>query len=121
MYTFSNFELTDVCGFKKFAEAFNNTFELSQFRRINDTTVSWETGKYGTHTLGVTSPNVFIILDFDGNDEKYFVMEVKFGNNKQYCDKFNSPIAALNYLNACVNIIKARKKKVDDIWYEYGF
>jgi len=121
MYTFSNFELTDVCGFQKFAEAFNGTFELSQFRRINDTTISWETDKYGTRTLGVTSPHVFITLDFDGNDEKYFVMDVKFGNNKNYCDKFNSPMAALNYLNACVNIIQARKKRVDSIWEEYGF
>ena len=121
MYTFSNYELTDACGFQKFAEAFNSTFELSQFHRINDTTISWKTSKYGTRTLGVMSPNVFIILDFDGNDDKYFVMEVKFGNSKEYRNKFNSPIAALNYLNACVNIIKARKKRVDDIWYEYGF
>lgn len=121
MYTFSNFELTEVRGFRNFAKVFNDTFELSQFRRINDTTISWNTSTYGSNAFGVTPPNVFIILDFDGNDEKYFVMEVKFGNNKNYCDKFNSPMAALNYLNACVNIIKARKKKVDSIWEEYGF
>lgn len=121
MYTFSNFELTEVCGFDKFAKAFNSIFELSQFHRINDMTISWETGKYGTRTLGVTSPNVFITLDFDDNDDKYFVMEVKFSNNSVYCEKFNSPMAALNYLNACVNIIQARKKRVDSIWEEYGF
>ena len=121
MYTFSNFELTDVRGFKKFAEVFNDTFTLSQFRRINDTTISWNTSTYGFNAFGVVSPNVLITLDFDGNDGKYFVMEVKFGNSKQYCDKFNSPIAALNYLNACVNILQARKKKIDSIWKEYGF
>ena len=121
MYIFSNFELIDVCGFKKFAEVFNNTFALSQFRRINDVTISWNTSTYGSNAFNVTSPNVFITLDFDGNNKKYFAMEVKFGNNKQYCGKFNSPIAALNYLNVCVNIIKARKKRIDDIWYEYGF
>ena len=121
MYTFSNFELTDVRGFKKFAEVFNDTFTLSQFRRINDTTISWNTSTYGFNAFGVVPPNIFIILDFDGNDEKYFAMEVKFGDNKSYCGKFNSPISALNYLNACVNIIKARKKKVDSIWEEYGF
>lgn len=121
MYTFSNFELTDMHGFRDFAKVFNDTFELSQFRRISDTTISWDTSIYGSNAFSVTSPNVFIILDFDGNDEKYFVMEVKFGNSKQYCDKFNSPIAALNYLNACVNILQARKKKIDSIWKEYGF
>lgn len=119
MYHFSDFELTSVRGFDQFAKAFNGTFELSQFRRINDMTISWETGKYGTRTLGIASPNVFITLDFDDNDDKYFVMEVKFSDSV-YCEKFNSPMAALNYLNICVNVIKARKKKVDSIWEEYG-
>lgn len=121
MYHFSNFELTSARGFDKFAKAFDGTFELSQFRRISDMIISWETGKYGSHTLGVTSPNVFVTLDFDDNDNRYFVMEVKFGNESVYCEKFNSPMAALNYLNACVNIIQARKKRVNSIWEEYGF
>ena len=125
MYTFSNFELTDVSGFQKFAEAFNGTFELSQFRRTNDMTIAWETAKYGTSVPGVPCPIIFITLNFDDNNDKYFVMEVKLGNetiyDTAYCDKFNSPMAALNYLNTCVNIIQARKKRVDSIWGEYGF
>ena len=121
MYYFSDFELTSVRGFDQFAKAFDGIFELSQFRRINDMTISWETGKYGTRALGIPSPNVFITLDFDDNYDKYFVIEVKFNNETVYCKKFNSPMAALKYLNLCVNVIKARKKKVDSIWEEYGF
>lgn len=121
MYHFSDFELTSARGFDQFAKAFDGTFELSQFRRINDMTISWATEKYGTRVLGVPSPIVFITLDFDDNDDKYFIMEFKFGNETVYCEKFNSPMAALSYLNACVNIIQARKKRIDAIWEEYGF
>ena len=119
MYHFSDFELTSASGFDQFAKAFNDTFALCQFRRTSDETISWDTGKYGT--LDAVSPYVFITVDFDNNDDNFFVMEVKFGNGTVYCEKFNSPMAALNYLNSCVNIIQARKKRVDAIWEEYGF
>ena len=121
MYHFSDFELTSARGFDQFAKAFDGIFKLSQFRRINDMTISWETEKYGTHALGILSPNVFITLDFDDNYDKYFVIEIKFGNDTVYCEKFNSPITALNYLNICIDAIKTRKKKVDSIWEKYGF
>ena len=125
MYHFSDFKLTNVCGFYRFAKEFDGTFELSQFRRINDMTIGWQSTKYGTGVSGVPCPIILITLDFDDDDDKYFVMEVKLGSgtiyDTVYCDKFNSPMAALNYLNACVNIIQARKKRADSIWKEYGF
>lgn len=123
MYTFSNFELTDVCSFQKFAEAFTDTFKLSHFRRINDTTISWSASVYGINAFGVTPPEISITFDFDGNNNGYFIMKVRFGFSKTlvYCNKFNSPMAAIDYLNRCVNVIKNRKKRINSIWEEYGF
>lgn len=125
MYHFSDFELTSARGFDQFAKEFDGTFELSQFSRINDMTICWNSAKYGVCVPGVPSPIICITIDFDHNDDKYFVMEVKFGNGTVYetvyCEKFNSPMTALNYLNSCVNIIQSRKKRIDSIWEEYGF
>lgn len=113
--------LTNIPNFQKFAEVFDGNFELPQFERINDTTISWKTGKYGTHNSNVVSPNVFITLAFDDRNCAYFILEVKFVKDKSYYQNFPELTKALDHLNAAVRSVRYKKERVNSIWERYGF
>lgn len=121
MYAESNYELYDVPTFINFAKEFiGKEFEICQFSRINDTTVSWQSQRYRIRTTTAVSPNVFITVDFDNEDKTWFVLEVKFHGETRFRRNFESPVDAVKYLNNSVETIQTKKNCLDTIWAEYG-
>lgn len=93
-------------------------FNLSQFKRINDYTISWMDQKNCDMADRLF---IFIMLDYDDCDREIFRLGLRYGNSYIFSEKFDNPYMAVNYLNLAADIVRARKHKCDSSWLKYGF
>ena len=110
--------LCDIPNFINCVKDSKYRFNLSQFKRINDYTISWMDQD---NCDMADKPFIFIILDYDEYNREIFRMNVKYGNNCIFNGKFDNPYMAVDYLNLAADIIRTRKHKCDSSWLKYGF
>ena len=110
--------LSDSCMFSNFVKEFNDKVKIDQFRRINDTTISWtEHPRLGYNR----TPNIFIKLVFDEENVPFFELLVKFSNDIVCFHRFMSPTDAIDYVNSAINSIRERQQYCDELWHLYCF
>ena len=110
--------LADNYMFYDFANEFNGEITIDQFKRINDTTISW---LEHPRLCNNRTPKVFIKLVFDENNIPVFELLVKFSENIVCRRTFKTAIDAINYVNNAINSARTRKQCCDEIWSRYGF
>ena len=111
----------DKYAFKKFAEAMKEQeIKVDQFTRISDTDVSWQGYKDMRISHSIT-PTIFIRMKINDRQEPYFILEVCFFQQKYCYQKFDTPIAAIDYLNNAINRSRTHQQIIDNIWAKYGF
>ena len=110
--------LVDNGMFYDFANAFDGKVKIEQFKRINNTTISWtEHPRLGNSR----TPNIFIKLIFDKENVPFFELLVKFSDYIVCFQKFITANDAIDYVNSAINSVRARKQRRDEIWSRYGF
>lgn len=109
--------LVDNCTFYNFANKFNGEVKIDQFKRINDTSISWTKSPRLCNSL---TPDIFIELIFDKNNVPIFELLVKFSGNIVYRQTFKTATDAINYVNNAINSARTRKQCCDKIWNHYG-
>ena len=110
--------LVDNSVFYDFANEFDGEVKIEQFKRINDTTISWtEHPRLGNSR----TPNIFIKLVFDENNVPFFELLVKFSDDIVCFQKFFTAIDAIDYMNNAIDSARTRKQYRDEIWSRYGF
>ena len=109
--------LVDNRTFYNFANKFNGEVKIDQFKRINDTTISWTKSPrlYNNRT-----PNIFIKLIFDKNNVPIFELFVKFSGKIVCRQTFKTATDAINYVDNAINSARTRKQYRDKIWSHYG-
>lgn len=112
---FDNLVNNDV--FYAFANEFNDEVKIDQFRRINDTTISWTKRPSFSY---VCTPNIYIELIFDKNNAPVFELTVKFFTQVVCFQKFVTASDAIDYVNNALNSARTRKQYRDEIWSRYG-
>lgn len=110
--------LVNNCTFYNFANKFNGEVKIDQFKRINDTTISWTKSPrlYNSRT-----PNISIKLTFEENNVPVFELTIKFPGNVFYCQRFQTVTDAIDYVNNAINSARTHKQCRDKIWSHYGF
>lgn len=108
----------DSGSFYGFANEFKGVIEITQFERINDTTISWI--KHPRLHNNCT-PNVFIKLVFDENNVPVFELLVQFSTESVCFQKFVTATDAIDYVNNAIDSARTRKQYRDEIWSRYGF
>ena len=109
--------LVDNCTFYNFANKFNGEVKIDQFKRINDTTISWTKSPRLCNSL---TPNIFIELIFDENNVPVFKLIVEFFDDIFCFEKFQTVTDAIDYVNNAINSARTRKQYCDKIWSHYG-
>ena len=110
----------DKYPFKKFAEAMKEQeIKIDQFARISDMDVSWQGSKDLYISRSIT-PTIFIRMKINDGQEPYFILEVCFSQERYCYQKFNTPIAAIDYLNNAINQSRTHQQIIDNIWAKYG-
>lgn len=112
---FDNF--VDNAMFYGFANEFNGEVKIDQFKRINDTTVSW-TERPRLHNN--RTPNIFIELIFDENNTPVFELTIKFFEDIIELRIFDTATHAIDYVNDAINHARIHKRYCDEIWGRYG-
>ena len=106
--------------FKKFAEAMKEQeIKIDQFARISDMDVSWQGGK-NLYISRSIIPTIFIRMKINDGQEPYFILEVCFSQERYCYQKFDTPIAAIDYLNNAINQSRTYQQIIDNIWAKYG-
>ena len=110
--------LVDNSMFYDFSNEFDGDIKIEQFKRINDTTISWtELSRLGNSR----TPNIFIKLVFDENNVPFFELLVKFSGDIVCFQKFFTATDAIDYVNNAIDSARTRKQYCDEIWSRYGF
>lgn len=110
--------LIDNGMFYDFANEFDSEVKIEQFKRINDTTISWtEHPRFGNSRI----PNIFIKLVFDENNVPFFELLVKFSGDIVCFQKLFTATNAIDYINNAIGSVRTRKQYLDEIWSRYGF
>ena len=110
--------LVDNSMFYDFANEFEGDIEINQFKRINDTTISWTECPRLTNSR---TPNIFIKLIFDEKNVPFFELLVKFSSDIVCSQKFVTATDAIDYANNAIGSARTRKQYRDEIWSRYGF
>lgn len=110
--------LVNDCTFYHFANKFNGEVKIDQFKRINDTTISWTKSPrlYNSRT-----PNISIKLTFEENNVPVFKLTIKCSGNIFYVQRFQTVTDAIDYVNNAINSARTHKQCRDEIWSRYGF
>ena len=110
--------LVDSGAFYDFANEFNGEVKIDQFKRINDTTISWIERP---HLGNSRTPNIFIKLAFDENSVPFFELLVKSYDMVVCFQKFITVTDAIDYVNNAINYARTYKQYRNEIWSRYGF
>ena len=110
--------LVDNCTFYNFANKFNGEVKIDQFKRINDTTISWTKSP---RLCNSRTPSMSIELTFDENHIPVFKLIVEFFDDIFCFEKFQTVTDAIDYVNNAINSARIRKQCRDKIWSHYGF
>lgn len=112
---------TNSNAFKQFAkEMEGQNIEANQFARITDTDVSWQ-GCKNKHLSRSVCPTIIISLKIENGIEPYFILKVRFSQELYCLQAFDTPIAAIDYINNAMNQSRTHQLIISNIWEKYGF